>query len=184
MICRKEIAAVSARITTPGDYLFRWRGVKTENNVKFKVSLSDDQSLPLTINDNTSGKGWVTEKLTVVASESAPVTITFENNNTSPMEGGWVAVDFVEEPITHPEPTDADKATISAVSVKDGKFTLSFTSDERFDYNLLTNANLLIDSWGKVEKKGGTGETLTFEPEIIDGLPQLFYKVETIQRQD
>ena len=88
-----------------------------------------------------------------------------------------------DEP-THPTPTDADKATILAAGVKDGKFMLSFTSDERFDYNLLTNANLLIDSWGRMEKKTGTGAAITFEPPIVDGLPQLFYKVETVQRQD
>ena len=61
---------------------------------------------------------------------------------------------------------------------------MSFSSDERFDYNLLTNANLLIDSWGRMEKKTGTGKTVIFEPPIVEGQPQLFYKVETIQRRD
>ena len=68
-------------------------------------------------------------------------------------------------------------------AVSDGKFTLSFKSDEKFDYNLLTNANLLIDSWGVMTNEVGTGETITFEPQIIEGQPQLFYKVETIQKK-
>ena len=87
---------------------------------------------------------------------------------------------------THPEPVDGeDNVTISSAAVSDGKFTLSFKSDAKFDYNLLTNANLLIkEGWGKMgETKEGTGETITFEPKIIEGQPQLFYKVETIQKE-
>lgn len=84
----------------------------------------------------------------------------------------------------HPVPEDGeDNVTISSAAVSDGKFTLSFKSDERFDYNLRTNANLLIDSWGIMETRPGTGEPITFEPEIGEGLPQLFYKVETIQKK-
>lgn len=85
----------------------------------------------------------------------------------------------------HPVPEDGkDNVIISSAAVLDGKFTLSFKSDERFDYNLRTNANLLIDSWGIMETQAGTGESIIFKPAIIDGLPQLFYKVETIQRKD
>ena len=84
----------------------------------------------------------------------------------------------------HPVPEDGeDNVTISSAAVSDGKFTLSFKSDERFDYNLLTNGNLLIKSWGIMETRPGTGEPITFEPEIGEGLPQLFYKVETIQKK-
>ena len=96
----------------------------------------------------------------------------------------WIAkLTWVPEG-SHPEPTDADKVTISSAAVSDGKFTLSFKSDERFDYNLLTNANLLIDSWGVMgTKKVGDGSILKFEPQIIEGQPQLFYRVDTIQRK-
>ena len=84
----------------------------------------------------------------------------------------------------HPVPEDGkDNVTISSAAVSDGKFTLSFKSNESFDYNLLTNGNLLIKSWGVMETKVGTGETITFEPLTAEGLPQLFYKVETIQRK-
>ena len=83
----------------------------------------------------------------------------------------------------HPEPTDADKATISSAAVSDGKFSLSFQSDGRFDYNLLTNANLLINSWGIMETQVGDGNILTFEPQIIEGQPQMFYRVDTIQKK-
>ena len=84
----------------------------------------------------------------------------------------------------HPVPEDGkDNVTISSAAVSDGKFTLSFKSDERFDYNLLTNGNLLIKSWGIMETLVGDGKVLIFEPTIIKGQPQLFYKVETIQRK-
>ncbi len=75
--------------------------------------------------------------------------------------------------------------TISSAGISaDGQsFSLSFQSDERFDYNLLTNANLLINSWGIMETLVGDGTVLTFEPKIIEGQPQLFYKVETIQKR-
>ena len=84
----------------------------------------------------------------------------------------------------HPVPEAKDAVTISSAAVAGGKFSLSFKSDEKFDYNLRTNANLLIDSWGVMATEKGTGETITFGPLVIDGLPQLFYKVETIQRKD
>ena len=84
----------------------------------------------------------------------------------------------------HPVPVDGkDNVTISSAAVADGKFSLSFESNEDFDYNLLTNANLLIDSWGVMATEKGTGGDITFEPQIIEGQPQLFYKVETIQKK-
>ena len=84
----------------------------------------------------------------------------------------------------HPEPTDADKVTISSAAVSDGKFTLSFEFNEDFDYLLKTNADLLNGSWGVMEIEGTkTGNILTFEPEIIEGQPQMFYRVDTIQKK-
>lgn len=97
----------------------------------------------------------------------------------------WIAnMTWVPEG-SHPEPVEGeDNVTISSAAVSDGKFTLSFKSDERFDYNLLTNANLLIDNWGVMgTKKVGDGSILKFEPQIIEGQPQLFYRVDTIQRK-
>ena len=85
---------------------------------------------------------------------------------------------------SHPVPEAKDAVTISSAAVADGKFSLSFKSDAKFDYNLLTNANLLIDSWGVMATEKGTGETVVVDPPVIDGMPQLFYKVETIQKQD
>ena len=81
-----------------------------------------------------------------------------------------------------PGPTNA--VEISSMEFLDGKFILRFKSDGDFDYNLLTNANLLIDSWGVMTHAVGTGGTMYFEPAILPGQPQLFYKVETIQKAD
>ena len=82
------------------------------------------------------------------------------------------------------EPKDGeDNVTISSAAVSDGKFKLSFESKAEFAYNLLTNANLLIDTWGVMTNAVGTGETITFEPQIIEGQPQMFYRVDTIRKK-
>ena len=83
----------------------------------------------------------------------------------------------------NPDPTPEDAVKISSAEIVNGSFKLSFTSDAKFDYNLLTNANLLIDSWGVMKSESGTGATVTFEPEIQSGVPQMFYKVETIRKK-
>ena len=83
----------------------------------------------------------------------------------------------------NPDPTPGDAVTISSAEISGNKFKLSFTSDAKFGYNLLTNANLLIDSWGVMKYEPGTGATVTFEPEIQSGVPQMFYKVETIRKK-
>lgn len=85
---------------------------------------------------------------------------------------------------THPEPKEKDRVKISSAAVSDGKFVLSFEFDEEFDYLLKTNANLLIDSWGVMEVEGKkTDNILTFEPQIIEGQPQMFYRVDTIKKE-
>ena len=86
---------------------------------------------------------------------------------------------------THPEPKEGeDNVDISTAMITDGKFTLSFEFDEEFDYLLKTNANLLIDSWGVMEVEGKKKDKImTFEPQIIEGQPQMFYRVDTIQRK-
>lgn len=83
----------------------------------------------------------------------------------------------------HPEPGSGDAVKISPAAIADGKFVLSFKSDDRFDYNLLTNGNLLIKSWGVLDTFVGDGSVHTFEPAIRADQPQLFYRVDTIQRK-
>lgn len=179
-------ATLTASLPTAGTLTFWWKGAATDDEgVQLKVKVAEQEMAACMIRkseqDDKNDK-WSCVTIDV-DSAKFPVNVSW----TCTSAGAYCAVDFVTwtpDAPAHPEPTDEDKVTISAAGVKDGKFTLSFASDERFDYNLLTNANLLIDSWGKMEKKTGTGSALVFEPEIIDGLPQLFYKVETIQRQD
>lgn len=83
----------------------------------------------------------------------------------------------------NPDPKPGDAVKISSAEIVNGLFKLSFMSDAKFYYNLLTNANLLIDSWGVMEYKPGTGTTVTFEPKILPGVPQMFYKIETIRKK-
>ena len=116
------------------------------------------------------------------------ITFRFSVGGLSWEDGDFAGIDgirFVPDGGgDHPDPEAKDAVEISSAAVADGKFSLSFVSDEKFDYNLLTNANLLIDSWGVMATKPGTGETVVFDPPVIDGMPQLFYKVETIRKQD
>ena len=172
-------AKISAKITTGGTLTFWWRGKATKQ-------LSAELSVRAG-SQNWSGKVTVGEQeWTQVTIENVVMDVGADRIEFSCTKSGeYLAIDFVTwtPDQTHPEPTEADKVTISSATVSDGKFSLSFKSDERFDYNLLTNANLLINSWGIMEMLVGDGNILTFEPEIIEGQPQLFYKVETIQKK-
>ena len=116
------------------------------------------------------------------------VTFRFYVSALGGQDGDYADIDGIRfVPVgdgSHPVPEATDAVTISSAAVADGKFSLSFKSDAKFDYNLLTNANLLIDSWGVMATEKGTGETVVVDPPVIDGMPQLFYKVETIQKQD
>ena len=116
------------------------------------------------------------------------VTFRFYVSAQGGQDGDYADIDGIRfVPVgdgSHPVPEATDAVTISSAAVADGKFSLSFQSDAKFDYNLLTNANLLIDSWGVMATEKGTGETVVVDPPVIDGMPQLFYKVETIQKQD
>ena len=50
-------------------------------------------------------------------------------------------------------------------------------------HHFKTNADLLNGSWGVMDVKGKkTDNILTFEPQIIEGQPQLFYRVDTIRK--
>ena len=116
------------------------------------------------------------------------VTFRFYVSADGGQDGDYADIDGIRfVPVgdgSHPVPEATDAVTISSAAVADGKFSLSFKSDAKFDYNLLTNANLLIDSWGVMATEKGTGEIVVVDPPVIDGMPQLFYKVETIQKQD
>ena len=116
------------------------------------------------------------------------VTFRFYVSAYGGQDGDYADIDGIRfVPVgdgSHPVPEATDAVTISSAAVADGKFSLSFKSDAKFDYNLLTNANLLIDSWGVMATEKGTGEIVVVDPPVIDGMPQLFYKVETIQKQD
>ena len=177
--------AVSAKLNGPGTLSFCWLGEYKQVGLKkekSKLTVSVGSGFVMTY-EASSQPSWSNVVIHVDVERGSSEDLSFSHGQNG--LAVWLDhVTWTPDESEHPEPTDADKVTISTAGVTDGKFTLSFTSDERFDYNLLTNANLLIDSWGKMEKKTGTGGAILFEPEMIDGLPQLFYKVETIQRQD
>lgn len=171
-----------AKVSEEGSLSFRWKPTDVGGKLMFWVDAGKDNDAAKTEPGQSGTSG---------------VWSTFSTNGIP--AGSWVHLYFYSSTGTcdidqmtwtpgGPEPVDGkDNVTISSAAVSaDGKsFSLSFKSDAQFDYNLLTNANLLIKKgWGVMgEKKTGDGSVLTFEPEIIEGQSQLFYKVETIQRK-
>ena len=167
--------------------------------VRWEPVVTNAMTVGVTFRD---ADGGVFSNATYVAGEAIGTLPVLKNGDGedcvwtyggSAVDAGWIvpaAADGAEllpswgvVPPEHPVPEATDAVTISSAAVADGKFSLSFKSDAKFDYNLLTNANLLIDGWGIMETQVGDGNILTFEPLIIEGQPQLFYKVETIQRK-
>lgn len=114
-----------------------------------------------------------------------PLTLKLGLYNRNDMQAMAYVTDVTWTPDgANPDPKPGDAVKISSVEIVDGSFKLSFMSDAKFDYNLLTNANLLIDSWGVWgERKVGDGKLVTFGPEILPGVPQMFYKIETIRKK-
>ena len=166
-----------AEVTTNGSLSFSWKPIGCNGKLSFWIGTEAD-----------SGNGSRTNLTGMAESWS-----TFSTNNIP--AGSWIHIYFYSsvgicdiDQMTWtpggPEPVDGkDNVTISSAAVSDGKFSLSFMSDAKFDYNLLTNANLLIDSWGVMTNEVGTGGMIFFEPKILEDQPQMFYKVETIQRK-
>ena len=168
--------------------------------VRWEPAVTNAMTVGVTFRD---ADGGVFSNATYVAGEAIGALPTLKNGEGvdcawtyggSAVDAGWIVpaaaagVELLpswgDVPPEHPVPEAKDAVTISSAAVADGAFTLSFKSDARFDYNLITNANLLIDSWGVMATEKGTGETVFFDPPVIDELPQLFYKVETIQKRD
>lgn len=174
---------IMATVTTPGTLTFWWKGKGTQVIVWISLNDVEQKDKRIQIVNESSDKDWQQSSLDITATKDSPVTVEFKCNKCLEGYCALDAVTWVPEQ-THPEPGPGDEVEISSVSVSDGKFTLSFQSDDRFDYNLLTNANLLIDSWGVWGVKPGDGKTLLFEPPILPGEPRMFYKVETIQRKE
>lgn len=176
-------ATLTTTIKGPGTLSFWWKAAASvRGNTRLLVTVGGDESHPLldeTLRNRQPDWCVVSNRIEVA---DGGIELKFDCKAVDM----FCAIDgLVWTPDqTHPEPVDGkDNVTISSAAVSDGKFTLKFQSDERFDYNLLTNANLLINSWGIMETLVGDGNILTFEPKIIEGQPQLFYKVETIQKK-
>ena len=84
----------------------------------------------------------------------------------------------------NPEPTSDDKVTLSDVSFSSDAVTLSFSGDTRFDYELRVNDDLTdADGWELKEKKHGAA-SISFSCDIESGKPQMFYRIDTVQRSD
>ena len=185
-----KVAQIAADISTSGTLTFWWKGQYQKGDIwlgeedlqtELGVEFEDGQVVTNLVCAKDKNEEW--QKVSVYIPKCGGQKIVF--SHTSNGDQAWLdSVTWEPDSSEHPEPEAKDAVTISSAAVADGKFSLSFVSDEKFDYNLLTNANLLIDSWGVMATEKGTGETVVFDPPVVDGMPQLFYKVETIRKQD
>ena len=175
-----NLSTMHANIGTNGTLTFKWQ--PSGGSSRWLSVVVEGTKDPIEYYFNAEeGGNWSDAKVTIPEFADGGTGVQIKIMS----DGGICFVDqmtWVPEG-AHPEPGPADAVKISSAAVSDGKFVLSFPSDARFDYNLLTNANLLIDSWGVRGTLVGDGNILTFKPQISEDQPQLFYKVETIQRK-
>ena len=84
----------------------------------------------------------------------------------------------------HPVPSPEDAPTISGFAAAADGFSLSCTSDNRFDYRLLSTMSLVAPiKWTPTgEPKQGTGEALNFTIPVESTDPMKFFRVEVLQR--
>ena len=171
-----------ANIATNGTLSFWYR--LSEASALIDVYVCPDNGIPIYVGSASGESGrWLHKAFGIPAPSS----------QTDPTQKYYIEIAhwnsgnvFIDQMTWTPEglpPGPGDAVKISSAAVSDGKFILSFKSDDRFDYNLLTNGNLLIKSWGILDTFVGDGSEHTFEPAIRADQPQLFYRVDTIQRK-
>ena len=181
----KTAAQIAADVSTSGTLTFWWKGQYEEDiwagNLQTILVMEFEGGTGGTNLVCIANEEWQSASVYIPKAEGQKIVFSHVSNG----DQVWLdSVSWEPDSSEHPVPEATDAVTISSAAVADGKFSLSFQSDAKFDYNLLTNANLLIDSWGVMATEKGTGETVVVDPPVIDGMPQLFYKVETIQKQD
>ena len=181
----KTAAQIAADVSTSGTLTFWWKGQYEEDiwagNLQTILVMEFEGGTGGTNLVCIANEEWQSASVYIPKAEGQKIVFSHVSNG----DQVWLdSVSWEPDSSEHPVPEATDAVKISSAAVADGKFSLSFKSDAKFDYNLLTNANLLIDSWGVMATEKGTGETVVVDPPVIDGMPQLFYKVETIQKQD
>ena len=166
-----------AHVVTNGSLSFRWKPTGCDGPLNFWIGPENQYSSERISLSGTDGS-WSTFSTNGIPADSW-IHLYFRSKD------GTCSIDQMTWTPDGPKPVDGkDNVNISSAAVSDGKFSLSFKFKEKFDYLLKTNANLLSDSWGIMEIEGTkTDNILTFEPEIIEGQPQLFYRVDTIQKK-
>ncbi len=165
-------------LTTPGTLTFSYKMVQGDS---LKVLLAGEQVYDSATDSSLTDNQWVIVSVVVPSSPAkiawevtaAGATGVFLDNFRWVPEGGTI----------HPEPTENDRVTVSNVSIENGQFILKFAGNATFDYELWTNANLSLPSWGVMATTNGEEEVI-FKPQILPSHPQLFYKVRTIKKRD
>ncbi len=164
-------------LTVPGVLTFSYKMAQGD---QVTVSLADETIYDSASDSSFADNQWMTITVSV---PFAPTNIKWQ---VTAWAGEGVFLDnfrwIPAGATTHPEPTENDRVTVSNVSIENGQFVLKFAGNATFDYELWTNANLSLPSWGVMETRNGEEEVI-FKPQILPSHPQLFYKVRTIQKQ-
>lgn len=184
----KRASTLSVTVSGPGKLTFCWKADSVSSfvpylNGGFIYKTGGGYKLLSDLNAKSADDGWYQSEMTFA--DDANVSNTFTINSTSRDEAKYLLVDRVvwmpEGDVV--EPTEADAPTIGGFESADGGFSLSFPSDDRFDYRVLSTTSLAAPIDWKPDEKlrlEGTGGTLTFQIEGTD--PARFFKVEVLAR--
>ena len=105
--------------------------------------------------------------------DETPVYLYLDDMTWKP-EGGMV----------YPEPTDENRVETSALSLTSEGWSLSFTGEENFDYQLLSTETLTPPDWQPFgDRIHGDGNPQSFVVPQDPAEPQRFFKIQTLQRQ-
>ena len=179
-----ENGIVSTEVFGPGTLTFFWKGGVGQDGEGFKITTTLEVKLDdKLLEDVHASDGMPWEKIEVEVSGAGD--LKFKIPSDADAFADFCALDYVRwAPKGGREPGPEDAATVSAAKVAGGKFVLEFKGKADFDYQVMTNGELTAkDGWAPMETLQGTGDPQNFAPKIDPAQPQLFYRIDTIQRQ-
>ena len=168
----------------PGTLTYRYRFSRTPQS-GYITYIVDGTFVDLS--GTLGADGWYQVSKTFVGGAATAHTVQWASSSSS-------ADDFllVDRVVWMPEgdvvePTEENAPTIGEFEPTADGFSLSFPSDDRFDYRVLSTTSLAAPIDWKPDEKlrlEGTGGTLTFQIPVGEGTdPARFFKVEVLPRE-